>query len=432
MKIIDIAFKDMLRSLRSAMGVVFMFAIPLGVTGLFYVMFGNIANSDGFELPRTALVVANLDQGAPRLQAGSGKTPGGFNARTLSELVVDVLRSEDLAELLDVRLVDSAAQARAAVDSQQAQAAIIIPQGFSSQFADLNGTSQIEFYQDPTLTIGPGIVKSVLNQFMDSLSAVKIAVDIALDAAEDQNPALVGLVVQEYLDTSNTQTDDLAEALLDVRSPQQKPAAEAEQNPILNIIGPIMGGMMIFYAFYTGTATAESILREEEERTLPRLFTTPTPQAAILGGKFLAVFLTVVVQMAVLIVAGRLIFGIRWGALEAVVLMALGVVLAASGFGVFVNSFLKDTKQGGVVFGGILTVTGMLGMISIFAMSSPAAARLGDTVSLLVPQGWAVRGLMMAMNGEPLSNVLVNSLVLLAWSAVFFIIGVWRFKHRYA
>ncbi len=432
MKIIDIAIKDMLRSLRSAMGVVFMFAIPLGVTGLFYVMFGNIANSDGFELPRTALVVANLDREAPRLQAGSGKTPGGFNARTLSELVVDVLRSEDLADLLEVRLVDSAAQARDAVDSQQAQAAIIIPQGFSSQFADLNGTSQIEFYQDPTLTIGPGIVKSILNQFMDSLSAVKIAVDIALDAADDQNPALVGLVVQEYLDTSNTQTDDLSEALLDVRSPQQKPVAEAEQNPILNIIGPIMGGMMIFYAFYTGTATAESILREEEERTLPRLFTTPTPQATILGGKFLAVFLTVVVQMAVLIAAGRLIFGIRWGALEAVVLMALGVVLAASGFGVFVNSFLKDTKQGGVVFGGILTVTGMLGMISIFAMNSPAAARLGDTVSLLVPQGWAVRGLMMAMNGEPLSNVLVHSLVLLAWSAVFFIIGVWRFKHRYA
>ncbi len=139
-------------------------------------------------------------------------------------------------------------------------------------------------------------------------------------------------MVQEYLDTSNTQTDDLAEALLIVRSPQQKPAAEAEQNPILNIIGPIMGGMMIFYAFYTGTATAESILREEEERTLPSLFTTPTPQAAILGGKFLAVFLTVLVQMAVLIVAARLIFGIRWGALEAVVLMALGVVLGGVGF----------------------------------------------------------------------------------------------------
>jgi ABC-2 type transport system permease protein len=216
-----------------------------------------------------------------------------------------------------------------------------------------------------------------------------------------------------------------------VQSPGQKPETAAEQNPILSIVGPIMGGMMIFYAFYTGTATAESILREEEERTLPRLFTTPTPQAAILGGKFLSVFLTVVVQMVVLIVAGRLIFGIRWGALEAVVVMVLGIVLAASGFGVFVNSFLKDTKQGGVVFGGILTVTGMLGMIRVFGMS-PTTTRLGDTVGLLVPQGWAVRGLVMAMNDEPLSGVLVNSLVLMVWSAVFFVIGVWRFKHRYA
>jgi ABC-2 type transport system permease protein len=431
-KVFDIAIKDLLRSLRSTMGIVFMFAIPLGVTGLFYVMFGNIARSDGFDLPRTTLVVANLDKEAPRLQAGSGKTPGGFNARTLSDLVVDVLHSDDLADLLSVRLVASADEARAAVDSQQAQVAIIIPDGFSSQFADLNGTSQIEFYQDPTLTIGPGIVKSILNQFMDSLSAVKIAVDIALDAAENQNPALVGLVIQEYLDTSNTQTDDLSETMLEVRAPQQKPVAEAEENPIMIIIGPIMGGMMIFYAFYTGTATAESILREEEERTLPRLFTTPTPQATILGGKFMAVFLTVVVQMVVLILAGRLIFGIRWGVPEAVVLLTLGVVLAASGFGVFINSFLKDTKQGGVVFGGVLTVTGMLGMVSIFAMNSPTAARLGDTVALLVPQGWAVRGLMMAMNGEPVNDLLVNTSVLLAWSAVFFIIGVWRFKHRYA
>lgn len=417
--------------MRSTMGVVFMFAIPLGVTGLFYVMFGNIANSEGFELPRTSLVVANLDLQAPRLRAGSGETPGGFNARTLSELVVDVLRSEDLSNLLEVRLVNTASEAKSAVDSQQAQAAIIVPDGFSSQFADLNGTSEIEFYQDPTLTIGPGIVKSILSQFMDGLSAVKIAVDIALEAAENHDLSLVGLVVQQYLETSNTQTDDLSEAFLEVRSPQQKPVSEKEKNPIVNIIGPIMGAMMIFYAFYTGTASAESIVREEEERTLPRLFTTPTPQAVILGGKFLAVFLTVAVQMVVLILAGRLIFRIEWGTWLGVVIMVLGVVVVASAFGIFVVSFTKDSKQGGLVFGGVLTVTGMLGMISIFAMSSPSAARLGDTVALLVPQGWAVRGLMLAAKGEPLGALLINTLVLLAWSTVFFVTGVLRFQRRY-
>jgi ABC-type transport system involved in multi-copper enzyme maturation permease subunit len=85
-----------------------------------------------------------------------------------------------------------------------------------------------------------------------------------------------------------------------------------------------------------------------------------------------------------------------------------------------------------VVFGGVLTVTGMLGMIGIFAMGSPAAARLSNTVSLLVPQGWAVRGLLQSMHGDPLSDILLTSLVLLAWSAAFFSLGVWRFNRRYA
>jgi hypothetical protein len=80
----------------------------------------------------------------------------------------------------------------------------------------------------------------------------------------------------------------------------------------------------------------------------------------------------------------------------------------------------------------VLTVTGMVGMISIFAMGSPGAARLGDTVSLLVPQGWAIRGLMQSMHGEPVSAVMVTALVLLVWSAAFFSIGVLRFNRRYA
>jgi len=192
-----------------------------------------------------------------------------------------------------------------------------------------------------------------------------------------------------------------------------------------------MGGMMVFYAFFTGTSSAQSILKEEEERTLPRLFTTPTSQVTILTGKLFSVFMTVCVQVVVLLIAARLIFGIRWGELPVVSLTALGIIFSASSFGIFVNSFLKDTKQAGVLFGGVLTVTGMVGMISIFGMNSPDAARLGNSVSLLVPQGWAIRGLMQSMNGEAVGGVLVTLLVMLLWSAAFFTVGVLRFNKRY-
>jgi ABC-type Na+ efflux pump permease subunit len=434
MKAIDIALKDMLRSFRSFFAVMFMFVVPLLVTGMFYFMFGNIASNGGFNLPRTKVIVANLDEGGPKFQVNPKNVPGGREADTMGELIVNILESDDMADLIEVSHAPDAGSARAAVDDQQAQVAIILPPDFSEQFADQDGKAVIEFYQDPTLTIGPGIIRAIMNRFMDSMAGVKIAVNVFQDEAAPEEQVMAGLVVQQYLDTSLALRENPEDDLLDVRFPSSEPQNKAQesQNILLSIITPIMGGMMIFYAFFTGASTAQSILKEDEERTLPRLFTTPTSQATILSGKLLSVFMTVSIQVITLLVVAHLIFGIQWGEALPVTLIAIGIILSASSFGVFINSFLKTTKQGGVLFGGVLTVTGMLGMISIFAIGSPSAAFMGDTVSLLVPQGWAVRGLMQALNSEPVSSVFVTMLVLLAWSVAFFVIGVWRFNKRYA
>jgi ABC-type Na+ efflux pump permease subunit len=434
MKSIDIALKDMLRSFRSFFAIVFMFVVPLLVTGMFYFMFGNLADNGGFSLPRTKVIIANMDKGGPKFQVNPKNIPGGKKADTMGELVVNILQSDEMADLIEVSFAPDPGAARAAVDDQQAQVAIVIPENFSKEFADVYGKATIEFYQDPTLTIGPDIIRAIMDRFMDGMSGVKIAVKVFLEDAPPEEQMLTGQLVQDYLDVSLAEADDVEGELLDVRTPSTTEPSEAEKsgNILLSIIGPIMGGMMIFYAFFTGASTAQSILKEDEERTLPRLFTTPTSQATILTGKLLAVFLTVSVQVAVLLLAAHLIFKIHWGDTLSVALMALGIIFSASSFGIFVNSFLKNTKQSGVLFGGVLTVTGMLGMISIFAMGSPAASQLGDTVSLLVPQGWAVRGLMQSMNGEPATALLLTTLALLVWSVVFFVIGVWRFNKRYA
>lgn len=434
MKAFDIAFKDMTRSFRSAFAVIFMFGVPLLMTGMFYLMFGNIAKGGEFNLPKTKIVIANMDAGGPKFQINPKNVPGGRKAKTMGDLIVNILESDEMADLIEITFAPNPQTARVSVDSQQAQVAIIIPSDFSKQFADVReGKAVIEFYQDPTLTIGPAIMRSILNRFLDSMAGVSIAINVFMDEANPSEYALTGPIVQRYLDTSLALSDNLEGELLDVRAPAgaQKSKSEESQNLLLSIVGPIMGAMMVFYAFFTGTSTAQSILKEEEERTLPRLFTTPTRQATILTGKLLSVFMTVCVQVIVLLIAARLIFGIRWGELLPVALTALGIIFSASSFGIFVNSFLKNTKQAGVVFGGVLTVTGMVGMISIFTMNAPGSAGLTSTVSLLVPQGWAIRGLMQSMSAEPISAVLVSALAMLAWSAAFFIVGVLRFNRRY-
>lgn len=433
MKALDIAVKDVLHGLRSSIFLVFTFAIPLLITGLFYFMFGRISQESDFSLPTTKIIIANLDKGGPRFQVSTNSIPGGKRAHTMGELIVNILSDEEMADLIEVTLAPNAAAAKAAVDNQQAQVAIIIPEDFSQQYADTYGEAQIEFYQDPTLTIGPMVVRSIMDQFMDGMSGVKIAITVALDQEEVVTSTLIGNMIPQYITSSLAQSKDVEEELLTIIPPKSgvTDTVQEEKNMLLSIVTPIMGGFMTFFAFYTGTASSENILQEEEKHTLQRLFTTPTRQSEILSGKFLAVFLTVFLQIVLLIISSHFIFGIRWGAFPNIALIALGIIFAASSCGIFINSFLRDTKQGAVIFGGILTLSGMLGMIRTFGFSSTTET-LGNTVSLLVPQGWAVRGLLQVMDGAAFQNILITFGVLLAWSIVFFIVGVRRFNHRYA
>ncbi len=398
MKILDLAIKDLTRSFRSVFAVLFMFGIPLLMTGMFYFMFSGQKDDSTTSLPRTSVVIANLDETNVDVSAIMSQFPGNTEVQSMGDMIVQVLQDPGLEELASVTLVESAESARAAVDSQEAAMAIIIPGSFSQQFSSLEGEAELEIYQDPTLTLGPAIVRSVLTQFMDGLSGARITVNVALAQAGSRDPAFFGEVVEAYLAATAAFRDPAA--LLDVNDTAQT----AEEIPLaLRIVGPIMGAMLIFYAFYTGTATAETLLAEDEMGTLPRLFTTPTRQATILGGKLLAVLLTVSIQVVVLLLLGWLIFQIKWGATPSVLLFAVGTILVASAFGVCVTSFMKNTKQGGIIFGGVLTFSGMLGMLPIFTMGTTPSPVL-KTISFFVPQGWSVDALLQSMQGAPLGS----------------------------
>ncbi len=413
MKSVSIAFKDLTRSFRSTFSLIFMFGIPLLVTGMFFLMFGNIKSTQAINIPATKVIVVNLDKG---------------NAQTgpLGQTVVESLQSKGLASLMEITLLTDADEARKLVETGESGAAIIIPADFSDSFIDPQAEVEVELLQDPTLTIGPMIVKSVLNNLIDDYAGIKITATEASRLMESGSMTgeQIGPLVQNYVATIHAKTAE--EKLIEQHTPSSAP----QQNAAAALIGPIMAGMMIFFAFFTGVNTASSILREDEEGTLPRLFTTPTSQSEVLRGKFIAVGLTIVIQVIVLITSARLLFGIQWGSLLPLILAGISLVCSAGTFGILICSVMKNTKQSGVVFGGLLTVTGMLGMINIFT-GNPQGSPLG-IVPLLTPQGWVARSMLATMSGASLDEVLPFILGSLAMSLVFFFVGVWRFQKRYA
>ncbi len=423
MKALDVAFKDLRQAFRSMAFLVFGLALPLLTSGLFYFAFGGSASEGKVELPVTQVVVVNRDEGQ-----------GGFSA---GQLLVDTLQSS-LPDVLIVTEAPDAAAARAAVDRQEAAVAVIIPPGLTaSLFSQQQAT--VEVYQDPTLTLGPNIVKGLISQVVDGLAGSQIAVMAASEQLGERgvtvDASLLAEITQRYADWSRRLGDQYQREenpILEVRSPGD--GGETDGDQLARMIGSITAGMMVFYVFFTGAASAQSILREEENGTLSRLFTTPTRPSTILGGKFISTFLILTVQVTVLLVATALLFGIPWGKPLSVVLVAGGLIIVAAGFGIFFISLLRNTRQAGVALGGVLTVLGMVGMAGIFAGSAPGTGDAANTLSLFTPQGWGVRGwqLLLSGDGSLTGDILLTVVITSALGVAFFAVGVFRFRKRFA
>jgi ABC-type Na+ efflux pump permease subunit len=438
MKAWGIAFKDLTQSFRSLFAVVFMFGIPILVTAMFYFMLGSGGDDqEGMSLAPTAVQLVNLDQGSPSFMKGmseqTGSMPEGMNyteADNMGEVLIAILHSPDFAELISLTVVADEAAARAAVDEQQAGVAVIIPENFTAALIESNSRAVVGIYQDPALTVGPTIVRAILAQMIEIFSGAKIGLGVVFEQLNQADvtvdDAALDSITRQYIqEAMGGQTSLLT---LDVRTP----AGESVGNQSINYMAIILSSMMVFFGFFTGASTAESILREDERGTLSRLFTTPTRAGTILSGKLIAVALTLVVQVIFLMLFGWLVFRIDWGDLLPAFLSGLGLVTIAGTFGVFVVSWLKNTRQSSVVFGGVLTITGMLGVIHMFTMGAPNANPLADKISLLVPQGWAMRLLRIAMDGTPLVELLPWFGGVLVWSVAFFIIGNLRLQRRFA
>lgn len=426
MKILDIAFKDLTRSLRSAFAVGMMVVAPLMLTGLIYFAFGR-GSSDGPSMPAIKVGVVNLDvlpTNAPL------DVPLGDNIRSMffDESVESWITTADYADETSVR---------AALDKQEIGIAVIIPQNFTERYLSGDKDVQVLIISDPTLSIGPAVVQNMVTMMVDGVAGGGIALETfmsrqqanGIEVDQTQIPAWIERYGNWYAEFQRNLFHHPDKAAFVIVAPS---AGETETtNPIQKMMGLTMAGQMIFFAFFTGAYSMTSILREEEEGTLARLFTTPTDRTSILTGKFLAVFLTVSLQGLVLIIAGNYAFNINWGEPVATALALMGQVVVSTGLGVLLIVFVKSTRQAGPVLGGGLTILGMLG--GLFTANIPDAMPAAmNVIANFTPQGWVLKAWRLVMDGGAASDLLIPFVMLIGFGAVMFIIGARMFQKRFA
>ena len=414
MKALSIAWKDTVHVYRDIAGLAMMFIAPLVLATVLGAAFGS---GDNFSIAAVRTVIVDQDKGA-----GAGTPAAGA-------MLSAALENPDLGDLLAITRLDSPEKARTAVDDGDAAAAVIIPAGLSSALASsVAQEANVEIYKDPALVVGPSIVAAVTESVVQTLNgsraAAAAAARLAVSRGVTDTARLAGIASKAGTAFAlQAQTD--AQVTVEARNPVVE--GSIEKRP--NVASQVLIGMMLFFMLFGAATPAHSVLEEHRNGTLSRLFTTPTPRSIILSGKFLAVFVVVLVQAAILLLAGLLLFKADWGEPGPVVVLTVCSAIVAASLGLVTVSFAKTVGQAGAVSSAIFVFLGLLSgnFTGTIVTSGPFA-----TIRRISPVGWLLEGWSKVLYGGSWGSILVPVLVALAFAVVFFTISVFFFRRRYA
>jgi ABC-2 type transport system permease protein len=319
--------------------------------------------------------------------------------------------------------VKSAAAARRQVDDGDAAVAVIVPRDFTAALYSAEGTpTSVELYVNPTQEFGTAITESVLTQALLDFNGARAAAAVAAAMAGGAGHDSAARAAADAFVKSGGASEALAFT-------DKAPGTGNDGGDDATAVGLILAGMMVFFMFFGASNVARTILTEDQDGTLPRMMTTPTSAGTILGGKFASVFLTVTAQLIVLLAGGTLLFGIDWGRLDVVAILAVATAAVASGLALMIIGVVKTPGQAGAIGAGIYLVLALLG--GNFTGTATSTGTYA-TVQGLTPNGPLLRGWDAAMHGGGLADIAPDLVVPLAFAAALFVVAVWRFKRRYA
>jgi ABC-2 type transport system permease protein len=414
LKTILIGFKDLRLVFRDRAALVFMLLAPFLLTiGMGFVTgrFSGTSNSGVSDIP---VIIVNLDKAE------------------LGNALVDVFKSEDLAEIMAPTESSDPEAARLAVDDDQAAAVVIIPKGFTRSIIPAEGTMldpnitetdtiQIEVYTNPTRPTSAGIVKSIVDEFVSRVDEGRTSGMTSI-----LQMLQTGILTPRQAETEGRSlfenVDQGESSALVLKTDSE--GAESVEFDVLAYMAP---GMALFFLMYTVTYGGRSILAERAQGTLSRLLVSPTNAAQILGGKVFGIYLMGVAQVSILILASSLFFRVKWGDPLGMTVLILAAVFGATGWGMLITAFARNPNQVASIGSAIMLTFGLLGGSFISLEMMPLPIQL---FSRITPNSWALDGFTTLALGGGLPELTTPIIALLIMGSVLFVASVFIFGKK--
>jgi len=401
-KLLYIAMNELLLLLKDKMAAVWMVVLPLGMTAIMGLVFGGF--SGGSEAVVIDLPVVNHDGGE------------------MAAVVLDILSQTGN---LHLETEYDEETARQLVTDGKRAGAVVIPADFSADVTSGQPTA-LELVVVPggqTAPLLEGMVRGVASGFSNVQTTVEVAISEVQRATGSYD-----------LDYEGIAGRVVATALERLRDPPVRAriitvgSAEEEE---FNIFDQAVPGYAVMFAMFTVLSAAGGILEEKERGTFKRLLIAPIPQWSLLGGKLLAQFLMGVGQIALMFLAGALVFHVSLGdSILGLVLLTLATCWATTSLGILLVAVIRSRKQLHPITTLIILGTSAIGGSWFPLFMMPKAVQQVARITLVA---WAMEGYnrLMILGGS-LADVWVDIGVLILYGAICFAVGLKLFRFKEA
>ncbi len=324
--------------------------------------------------------------------------------------------------------------AKLAVENGTYVAAIIIPPDFTERIAYIPvlhpsiEETGITVYANSGSPISSSVINSIAGSITQRIAAGNITMAAAFDELQERyGAAALSAFSQDDFSSAFACAFDPGTDL--VRLQTESVQGEASNDTTTIILVAVGSAQAMFGAMFTAQFGVLSMHEERRDWTLQRLIISPTPRSHILAGKLLGVFVTVIFQLVVLLIALTLVASLIqreltliWGGdFVSLALLVLAVALGVSGFGMLLAGIVRTAEQGQVV-GPIANMTqGVLG--GAFGFFLPTA------IAVLSLVYWGREAFQSLSLGN--SDIGLNMLVLAGLGLIMYVIGVILFSKRF-
>ena len=395
-KVLEIALKDNLIRFSSWPELLFFLILPVLFT-LF--LGGGLGGGDADE--RIALLLVDKD--------------GGAQANDLRA----ALEATGVVRLLPM----DADAATAALDDQEAAALLTIPAGFAAVAEGRGVRLDLQLAPDNLQAQGAAAaVRTAANR----VSAAQTIAAQAVAEAETLAPFADDRARVAFRQSSAAAAA-AALATVPQRTTATQSAAATTTAGSFDLGAFAAAGQLVTWVFIPLLGASGIFAYERLLGTMRRLVATPTRRSTFLLGTITGQLVMGIAQMAVLILVGAWLMNINWGnSPAALALLVVSFGLAAVAMGTTLGTFVRTEGQAS----GVSIMLGMsmalLGGCWIPIETFPTAVQQAVKV---LPTTWAMQGFSdVVLRGLDVSAVLPEVGVLLGFAALFFVIGVWRFR----